>query len=280
MTSNAIPAANIAPFIPEMWSLIVTAAAENELTIGNHVTRQYETELKYGDTLNVPNLANFGDANAVDLTTELTLYTTTQTCAQIVVNYNYYQAVGLGDQEQIQDRPDFLKAALEKCGYSVSKMIDDKLADLFNGFGPSEGTEGTALTADVLINCYADLNTNAVPDNERVWIFDPYSLTDLLKLDYFIRYDYVPEGVVSKGFQGRQIFGAPVYMTQNLNVVNTSYHAATYMHKNALTLLSQQSPTVFTFDWPQKFTKVVGVKTLFGVKEMRDTYGVWIKTRN
>lgn len=280
MASNAIPAANIAPYIPEMWATIVLAAAEANLVLGNHVDRRYEKQLSYGDTLNVPNLADFGDANTVDTTTDLTLYTTTQTCVQVVVNYNYYQAVGLGEMEQIQDRPDFLKAAMGKCGYSVAKMIDTKLGILINGLGPTAGTEGSALTTDVMIECYEDLNANNVPDTDRVWIFDPKSITDLMKIDYFIRYDYVPEGVVSKGFQGRQIFGSPVYMTSNLNVINTSYHAATYLHKEALALLSQQVPTVFMFEWPEKFTKVIGAKTVFGVAEMRDTFGVWIKTRN
>lgn len=280
MTSNAIPAANIAPYIPEIWSTIVIAATEADLLFANHVDRKYEKDLKVGDVLHVPNLADFGDANTVDNTTDLTLYTTIQTCSNIIVNYNYYQAVGVDDIEQIQNRPDFLTAALEKCGYSVAKMIDDKLADQVNGLGKSEGSEGTALTADVLINCYTDLNLNNVPDKDRVWIFDPYSIQDLLKLDYFVRYDYVPEGVVSKGFQGRQIFGAPVYMTSNLNVINTSYHGAVYMHKDCMALVTQMKPTVFRFEWPQKFTHVVGVKTVFGVAEMRDTFGIWIKTRN
>uniref|UniRef100_A0A6M3KHF7 Putative capsid protein n=1 Tax=viral metagenome TaxID=1070528 RepID=A0A6M3KHF7_9ZZZZ len=280
MASNAIPAVNIAPYIPEMWGLIVVAAAENNLEFVQHTDRRFEKELKYGDTLNVPNLTNFSGAQNVDTTGDLTLYDVIQTCTAIVVNYHYYQAVGLGDQEQIQDRPDFLKAALKKCGYDIALIQDLKVSALVNGLNKSEGTEGSALTADVLINCYEDMNANSVPDSDRVWIFDPKSITDLLKIDYFVRYDYVPEGVVSKGFQGRQIFGAPVYMTQHLNVINTSYHAATYMHKEALAIISQESPTIFNFRWPEKFTDVVGVKTLFGVKEMRDTWGIWIKTRN
>lgn len=280
MASNAISATNVAPFIPEMWSLIVLAAAENNLVIGDKVDRRYESELKYGDTLNVPNLSDFGDATAVNTVNDLTCISTLQNSTPIVVNYNYYKAIGLGEAEQIQDRPDFLKASLEKCGYSVSKMVDSLLALLFKGFTKTEGTEGTAWTADLLINCYQDLNANNVPDTQRAWFIDPATVTDLLKLDYFIRYDYVPEGVVTRGFQGRQIFGAPVYMTTNLNVVNTSYHAATYMHKEALALISQQAPTVFQFEWPQRFTKVVGVKSLFGIAEMRDTFGVYISTRN
>ena len=281
MASNAILTTNVAPFIPEVWSLIVLAATENELVFANHVDRRFEKDLTYGDRVNIPNLSNLGNANAVNTSVDLTLYDDLQNTTTLIVNYHYYQAIGLGKMEQLQDRPDFLEAALQKCGYSVGKMMDDILADLVNSLTKSEGSEGNALTSDILINCYEDLNTNAVPADDRAWILDPKSITDLMKLDYFIRYDYVPEGVVSKGFTGRQIFGAPVYMTQNLNVINTSYHAAVYMHRQALALASQQTPQVFRFDWPQHFTpNVVGVDAIFGVVELRDTFGIWIKTRN
>ena len=280
MAYNAIPAANVAPFIPELWSVIVQKEAESELTFANLVDRRFEPVLTYGDTLNVPIVCSMGDAQTVNPTVDLTLWDSIQACVAIVVNYHYQQSLGLATDEQAQDRPDILQAFLPKCAFSVAKMIDDKLADLVNGLGKSEGTEGSALTADVLINCYTDLNLNNVPDSDRCWIFDPYSIQDLLKLDYFVRYDYVPEGVVSKGFEGRQIFGAPVYRTANLNVINTSYHAAVYMHREALALIEQIKPRVFSFYWPEKFTNVVGVEALFGVKEMRDTYGIWVKTRN
>jgi len=229
----------------------------------------------------VPNLSNFGDANAVDTTTDLTLYDALQNTDQIIVNYHFYQAVGLGEREQIQDRPDFLKAALQKCGYSVAKMVDDKIADLVNGLTTNTaGTEGSALTVDTLITAYEGLNENDVPENDRVWIFDPESITDLLKLDYFVRMDYIPDSVVTKGFQGRQIFGAPVYMTTNLNVINTNYHAAVYFQKEWVAMIQQEAPTVFQFDWPEKFTRVVGVKALWGIKQMRETAACWIKTRS
>lgn len=281
MGSNAITATNVAPFIPELWSTIVKAAAESDLPFAQRVDRKYEKELNYGDTLNVPNLANFGDANAVSTTADLTLYDTVQNTNAIIVNYHYYQAVGLGTREQIQNRPDFLKAALTKCGYSVYKMMDDILADLVNGLTATVGTEGSALTSGVLINAYESLNGNDAPEGaDRSWIFDPKSVTDLLGIDFFVRMDYIPDSVVTKGFQGRQIFGSPVYMTTNLNVINTSYHAAAYVHKEAFTLLSQMLPKIDYFEWPEKFTTVARVQALFGVYKMRDTFGVWIKTRN
>ena len=280
MAATIWPAANVAPYIPEIWGTIIQAATEAELVFASHVDRRFEAQLTKGDTVRIPLLADFGTADAVNITTDLDLYHTAQTCTNVVVNYWYQKSVGLGEQEQIQDSPDILIAALGKCGYSIGKNLDSALATIVNStFSYEEGTQNSALTADVLINCYEDLNEADVPASDRAWIFDPESITDLLKLDYFVRMDYVPEGVVSKGFQGRQIFGAPVYMTTNLNGFADS-HEATYMHREGLVLLQQKAPTVHSFDWPQRFSKVVGVSTLYGVLGARATFGVKINTRS
>ena len=281
MASNAFPAANIAPYIPEMWSLTALKAYESKLVIAQNLDRRYEKQLNYGDILNVPNLSNFGDATAVDLTVEQTLVTTIQNTTQIVVNYHYYKSIGEGYGEQAQDRPDFLTTALPKCAYSVAKILDDLIADLVNGLTTNTaGTEGSALIADTFIAAYEGLNESDVDSADRFWVLDPESITDIIGTDYFIRMDYGVEGVHQNGFEGRKILGSPVYMTTNLNVINTTYHAALYAQKEWVAIIQEVAPTVYKGDWWQKFTNVVGVRSLFGIKQMRETAGCWIKTRS
>lgn len=281
MATTIWPAANVAPYIPEIWGTIIQMATEADLVFATHVDRRFEAELTKGDTVHIPLLTDFGTADAVNITTDLDLYSAEQSCVALIVNYWYQKSVGLSEKEQLQDSPDILVAALKKCGYAISKNIDAALATLVNSTFDTyeEGTQNSALTADVLINCYEDLNAADAPDTDRVWIFDPESITDLLKLDYFVRMDYVPDGVVSKGFQGRQIFGAPVYMTTNLNGFADS-HEAVYMHREGLILLQQTAPKVHAFPWPQRFSNVVGVQTLYGVLGARAAFGVKINTRS
>jgi len=281
MAATIWPAANVSPWIPEIWGTIIQMATEADLVFATHVDRRFEAQLTYGDTVRIPILADFGTADAVNTTADLDLYNTTQTCTNVVVNYWYQKSVGLAEKEQLQDHPDILVAALQKCGYAISKNIDSALATLVNSTFTTygEGTQNSALTADVLINCYEDLNEADAPQGDRVWVFDPESITDLLKLDYFVRMDYIPDSVVTKGFQGRQIFGSPVYMTTNLNGFADS-HEAVYMHKEGLVLLQQKAPTVHAFAWPQRFSNVVGVSTLYGVLGARAAFGVCICTRS
>lgn len=281
MANNAMTSTNIAPYIPEMWSLKVKSAYENALVIASHCDRRYQEELKYGDTLNVPNLSNMGTASTVSLTADITLYEIVQNTDAIIVNYQWYKAVGEGFMEMLQDRPDFLEASLSKCVYSVASMLDNTISYLVNSLTTNTaGTEGDPLKVATFIDAYEGLNENDVPDNDRVWILDPESITDILGTDYFVRMDYVAGSIHTNGFQGRQILGAPVYMTNALNVINTSYHAAVYFQKDWVAIIQQLAPTIFTGDWWQKFTKVTGVKTLVGLKQMREPNACWIKTRS
>ncbi len=281
MASNAIPAANVVPYIPEMWSTQIKAEYEAMLEIVSHCTRKYEKELTYGDTLNVPNLSNFGTASTMDYTTDLTLYDVIQNTDQIIVNYKVYKTVGLGFQEAAQNRPDFLKAALGKCVETVTRYTDDKVAELVPSLTTNTaGTEGEALTADVFIAAFEGLNENKVPQGGRIWALDPESITDILGIDYFVSKDYGNPDLHARGYQNRMILGSPVYMTTNLNVVNSSYHAAVYFQEEWVAVISEVAPTIISFMWEEKFTDVTGVKSLFGVKQMREPSACWIKTRS
>ena len=280
MASNAIAAVNVLNFIPEAWSLKVKADVEKNLVCVGLVDRGYQEQLKFGQKLNVPNLADLGAATAVAYTSDLTLIDLIQNTDQIIINQHYYQAVGEGIGDVDMDRPDYLEAALSKCAYAVAKQMDTSVNELFNAFSQAVGTEGSALTADVLLNAYEYLNLADAPHEGRAWIFDPESITDLLQIDLFVHASYTDDMPWKNGFQGRTIMGAPVYMSTNLEAINTSYHGAAYLHKEAIALIQQTAPTVFRFYWDEKFTWTTGVRALWGLKEMRDTFGVWIRTRS
>lgn len=279
MASTAIAAANIANFLPVIMSLKIKAAVESNLVIAKLLDRRYEADLKYGKGVDVPNLSNLV-ANAVNTAQETTLNDILQNTDQILVNYWWETAVGLSDQHKAQAIPPTLDALAEKCGYGIAEKIDASLGALFNAFSQSVGTEGSALTADVLLSAYEYLNLANAPAKDRAWIFDPESITDLMKIDMFVRSDYVPGSVMANGWTGRSILGSPVYITTNLAVVNTTYHGAAYLHKEAIALIMQQAPRARRYEWPQKYTTVVSVDAMWGMKEMRDTFGCWIRTRS
>lgn len=278
MASIAMAAANIQNYIPELWSKSVKAAVENSLVIAKSVDRQYQSDLTTGDRIHVPNVANL-TANAVNTEQDITLNDALQNEDIIIINQWYEAAVGIQDMHLAQCTPASLQALAAKSGYSIAKQIDTHLGELFNDFSQTVGAEGSAITDDALLEAKEYLDLADAPFDGRVLIIDSESLTDLLKIDKFVRMDYVPGGAIASGQVGR-IYGCDVYITNNLEDINTSYHAAAMMQKEAIALVMQQEPSTKTWHWDERHTHVIECTAIWGSLEMRDTFGVWIKTRS
>jgi len=278
MASNAMAAANILNYVPELWSKSVKADVEHALVIASHVDRQYQADLTVGDRIHVPNVANL-TANAVNTEQDITLNDAIQNEDIIIINQWYEAAVGIQDMHLAQITPVSLQTLSKKSGYAIAKQIDTYLAGLFNEFSQTVGTEGSAIKDDVLLQAKEYLDLADAPFEGRVLIIDPESLTDLLKIDKFVRMDYVPGGAVQNGQVGR-IYGCDVFVTNNLEAINTSYHGAAMMQKEAIALIMQQEPKTVTWHWDERHTHVIQCTAIWGALEMRDTFGVWIKTRS
>jgi len=271
---------NLANYIPTVWSKEVQAAVEDALVVAPLCDRRYD---KYaaggGNKIVVPVLSNLS-ASAFNAAADISLTTTTEAAVNIDIDKRYYTAYAVDPYTQVQDALDYLSLGKNKAVFALAEQMDTSLATLFSSFTGTTGTEGTAITETNIIEAYEVLNEGNAPFQDRAWVFDPESITDLLGRDFFVRMDYVPDSVVNNGFQGRAILGAPVYMTNNLPAVNTNYHAAAYLQKEALALVTQIMPKVTMERFPNRLSWGIACIALWGVKEMRDTFGCWIKTRS
>ncbi len=253
---------------------------ESNLVAGGLVDRSYENDARQGgNVIQVPTFAEIS-ANAVNTAADMTLYDTVQSKKLINLNVAYDIGVAIDDINQMQTNPKYWTRIRDACAYGLIKAIDTTTTGYINAFSQSVGTEGSALTEDVILQAYEYLNAAGAPSTDRCWIFDPESITDLMKLDMFVKMDYVGDPVWKTGFTGRQILGSPVYITTNLEAINTSYHGATYMHKEALALVVQIPPTFEVWRWELRHSDAISGLVLYGVEEMRDTFGVWLKTRS
>ena len=283
MASNAMTAAQLANWIPEYQAAKALAALEKSLVIQKTVWHDWQDELKWGDTLNIPITPNLGAADVVSLTAELTLNAQTTSRRQIIVNQWNYKAVGVGYREQLQNRPAYLTDVAQKCTYACALAIDTYLAGKFQSLTAGNvGTQGNALTDDVMLTAGENLNIADIEATGRSIVLDPESVTDLFKIDKVVHDDYVAKGAMESptGFIGRSRYGGLVYMSNNLKVQNTSYHSAGFYHKEAIAIIIQKKNITDLFDWPQKFTQVVRAQVIFGAGIPRPTAGVCINTRS
>ena len=182
MAFDMISSTNLANWIPTVWSKEVLAAVENSLVTGALYDRSYEDLVRSGgDTIVVPHLAEIS-ANIVNTAIDLTLYDAVQNVTNIALDFKYDIGVEVSDIEQLQTNPKYFSKVTSKLAYGIAKQIDVNCNVKFRDFNNQVGTVNTALTEDVLIDAYEKLNAANAPYSDRAWVFDPASITDLMKL--------------------------------------------------------------------------------------------------
>ena len=278
--SDMISSTNLANWIPTVWSKEVLAAVENSLVTGALYDRSYEDLVRSGgDTIVVPHLAEIS-ANLVNTAIDLTLYDAVQNVTNIALDFKYDIGVEVSDIEQLQTNPKYFSKVTSKLAYGIAKQIDINCNVKFRDFNNQVGTVNTALTEDVLIDAYEKLNEANAPYSDRAWVFDPASITDLMKLDYFVRMDYVSGSVSEQGFVGRSIMGSPVYISTNLDIYASNEHAAGYFQRETVALVMQMQPKFEVARIPLRHADAIIGLAVWGIQEMRGTFGVTINTRS
>ena len=267
----------LATYIPTIYTKELIIETENNLLLAPLVDRSFD---KYaaggGNKIKVPTLSNL---EATPFTGTVDLTRTQESEVEIDLDQKYHAAYGVDDFVRVQDAIDYFNKGKAKAAEAIARKMDSTIADLIFDFTQTVGTVGTALTQAAFIEGVEIMNSANVPQTNRVWVLDPASITDLTNCDWFVRMDYVEGSVSAKGFTGRQILGAPVYMTTNLSVKGGA-HSAGYFHKEALAFVVQMKPNATIERFGENLANVVVQKALWGVKTMRDEFGVLINTRS
>lgn len=269
-----------AGFVPELWSRKVLDAVHSRLVVVPLTDHQWEPELIKGNIMNV-GILNTVTATEVTVGTEGVIQDiATGTKKQIVIDQYYEAPVVLDDMTDLQSQVNLVKAAQIESGYAIAKKIDSTLCALFSALSGATGygTDGSAITDDVLIDAVEELDEADVPEDDRVWVFDPSARADIMKIDKFVRSDYGYGDVIPVGQFRKNVYGAPIYITNNLTV-NSIGNYGVYMHKKALAIIAQEKNVVDLVRQPLKHQITINTTALWGVKEMRDTFGCPILTR-
>lgn len=267
-----------AGFIGEVWSLKVLDALESNLVVANLVDRSYEADLTFGDKINVPATQN-QTATSVFPGREIEAKDFATTEVEIDIDQWYEAPAAYSERSKIITRPDYLDKAAARQGYAVAKAIDTSLAELFNDLTATwVGSDGQTLTDDIIINVMEGLDEADVPADDRFLVLDPSSKADLLKIDKFVRNDYVKEPVIPTGRFGN-IYNMGVFITNNLEDLGTG-NAGGMFHRSAIALVMQKKPTVVRIPMPWKHMIATNVDALWGVKVMDSTRGAYFYTRS
>lgn len=281
-TLTDMASGNLQNYMPIVWAKKVLAATENELVCWKCIDTSWQSELSNGgDTIVINPLLNI-TATAVNTDADPTGYDTDQGApTNLIINYWYEAVVGVNDAQRLMGVPDYEKRVIPKLGYAIAKQIDTNVNALFSSFSQAVGAEGVPVTFDTLLEAKAYLDLADAPESDRFLIIDPETLTDLMKDDTFTSTLYGGGGAVQKGWVGQsKVLNCTVLMTNNLEVINTNYHGACMMHREALAGAMRQDMKLTTWREERRHTTFHRASSMYGVIEVRDTFGVWIRTRS
>ena len=282
--SARVPAgADTAGFVPEIWASKLIDAMKNDLVCMDAVDFQgWQSGLKKGDTVNI-GITNHVTATEVVVGTKAaSLDIATGSKLQLVVNQWYEAPVDVDDMTMRQSQINWGAQARDEAKYAIDKKIDSTVAALFPTLNSSavSGTDGGSLTDDLLLELVLALDEADVPkDNKRSLILDPSGLVDMLKIDKFVQANYVNKGAITNGNIGQSpIYGCMVKVTNNLTAATTGAYGA-MLHEAAIAGAIQiEAP------WMEVYKDLHLTRfqheALWGVKEVRDTFGISFYTRH
>ena len=264
-----------ANFIPEIWSKEVIAAAEANLVLANRVWRFDADVSEAGDTIHVPNLSDFVAQDKV-AGTSTSPQANTESNVDIDIDQHKEITFFLEDIVKTQSSYDLMSKFTGKAGYGIAKAVDSSIAALATGLSQYTGTYNTAITTDVVLASIEYLDLADAPQSDRFFAFRPDVKRDLLDIDRYVAMDFTSQPGVKTGMIG-ELYGIPTYMSTNVYKSGTST-SNIMAHKDCLALAMQKSPrTQSDYDLAELATRVT-VDTIYGVKEMRDDFGVLVRT--
>ena len=267
-------------FIPEIFSRQVLMAVKSMLVALPFVDHSWESELAKGDTIYITK-TNIVTATEVTVGTEGVLKNPYNTSHATVSIDQYFEApVVIDYMSRRQSQVDLVGNAAIESAYAVSRKMDSTICDLFEDLSDSTGygTDGSAVTDDVLIDCVEELDNADIPAENRAWIVDPSVKADLMTIDKFVRADYFASDAIPTGAFRKDIYGAPMLITNNLTANSTGNFGA-YLHKKAITAIVSENLGVDRVDQPLKHQVTINTTSLWGVAEIQDDWGCPLLTR-
>ncbi len=280
--SGRIPSGlDVDKFIKEVFSANVLTALKSRLVVVPLVNHSYEPEIQKGDTLYIPQ-SQVITATEVTAGTEGVIKDPQTTAITLTID-KWYEAPAVVDyMSRRQSHVDLISLSETESAYAIAKKLDSTLCDLFQALngGTVRGSDGSKWTDAVLIAAVEEVDEADVPEENRVWVGDPSVRADIMTIDKFVKADYFAGDAIPTGQFRKNIYGAPLYITNNLTAVSSGTGSyGVYMHRDALAIAIQENMSVDRVEQPLKHQITINTTALWGVTELRDTAGVSIYTR-
>lgn len=265
-------------FIPDIWSKKVLKALETKLVMAKLVNRAFEDDAKIGKNVLIPSIGNLA-ARAKSENTAIVYETIAEAAVTLALNLWTYAAFGIEDIVDVQSNVTLRDKYQAKMGYALAKDLDTRLAALVQGLSQTKGALGTYIT-DQLIRDSKEVLDNADVDEEgRFFVFSPAEHNNFLGTDKYVNSLYRGDRPIESGKVGN-LYGMDWHVSNNLRKAGANQADCMIGTKEAFALAMQREPRMHLFYDIDYFTWKVASEQIFGLGEIRDTCGVWVKGRS
>lgn len=270
--------------IPEIWGGPAIVAREQALVFARKVDLRYREVLRYGDIVNVMSVSNLTAQTKTKASNAAISYETqTETNTQITVATWGYNAIGVESIVDLQAYRDMAAVYAPKQGYALALQVDDTLAG-----HPDDATNPTGSLAAT--SAYTDylraiqyLDDANVPDMDRCFIVAPAEVNGLLQMREYIHNDYsmlhgsAPPSTQHEMAYVTSFLNYPVYKSTNVEGSNAAGHDNTLIQREAIALILQQEPRVWTFADIDYFVRKVALEQIYGSALLRADHLIFMR---
>lgn len=227
-------------FNPEIWSSKLNRAFQKKLVAASFFDN-YSSEIAgRGDLLWIPGLSNgftataiattSGDINPTNLSDTKSSMTIDQWMGTSFVMTDY-QAKMVGSQYRLQEE------YINKMGYALALKVDTDLLALGASITKVLNDSATSITATVLEQAIAFMESSSVPLSECAFIFHPNAYwKEVMGSDKLVNASKYGK-VILPNPPHNELYGIPVYITANVPAGTAGTeggHRNLLVHKNAI----------------------------------------------
>ncbi len=265
-------------FVAEKFNKDALMHTMSHLVVANAFTHRYKKDLRKGYKVSIPVMTEI-TSTEVTPGTQPTAQDASTTAVSITVDQWYETSVDASPLIEIEDEADYLSTAAKSAAYSIDKKIDTYVGSLLSTLSSSStyGADGQTFTDDIFIALVEGLDEVDIPDDDRFVIGDPSMKADMMKIDKFIRMDYINGSPTTNGKFG-ELYGASILITNNLTSTTTGNYGV-YSHPDAIGVALQKGPNSRYYDLGWKFQHMIIVDAAWGAAKIRDTFGKSFYTR-
>jgi len=284
MAAGAVTTTQAANFIPTLWSLEVREAYYDNYVLAGLVDRSYQELAKtgFGNKIRIPDIDALGGWGTITEGSAVAQYTQNVE-SYVDIDVTTYEGIRLSWPSivEIQSMPSLRQNYTREMGLEAAKAIDDDLAALVDGFSQTVGELATALEDENVRRAEQYLDDANAPLTDRFMVVSPAQLMGFYDIEKYANSLYKSstgglDASKGRGYVGK-IYRTDVYESSNVDGSNAAGHDNAMFQRKALALVVQQEPKVEMWRNVAYAMDEVVCWALWGVKEIRDTSGVWMK---